>query len=162
MDPPREEQVIIAKRWQTFATMPLAVLAILLGLWALTQPYNYLVVPGWVAIFFGAAAIPVLLVQLMRPQRLRLNPEGLVIDAGGLTTKPKFLHWGDVEGFYVWRIRNAKMPAFRYAEGHEPHSAVAQAMRKRTGVDGALAAPWPLQPEVLVNVLNQYRQFFSH
>ena len=160
MNPPEQEQVIVARRWQTVATMPLAVLAILLGLWALTQPTAYLVVPGWVAIFFGAAAIPVLLIQFLRPQRLRLNPEGLVIDAGGLA-KPKFLHWSDLEGFYVWKIRNSRMPAFRYADGHEPHSPIVHAMRKRTGVDGALAAPWPLRPEVLVNVLNQYRQYFT-
>jgi hypothetical protein len=160
MDPPTEEQIIVARRWQTFATFPLAIIAILLGVWALMQPSSYLTVPGWTAIFFGAAAIPVLLVQALRPQRLRLNPEGLVIDVGGLG-KPRMLHWSDFEGFYVWKIRNTKMPAFRYLEGHEPHPSIAHAMRKRTGVDGALAAPWPVRPEVLVNVLNQYRQFFT-
>jgi hypothetical protein len=156
MDPPTEEQVIVARRWQTFATFPLAVVAILLGVWALLQPSSYLTLPGWTAIFFGAAAVPVLFVQALRPQRLRLNPEGLVIDAGGLG-KPRMLRWADFEGFYLWK----RTPAFRYVEGHEPHPTIAHAMRKRTGVDGALAAPWPVRPEVLVNVLNQYRQFFT-
>ena len=159
MDPPTEEQVIVALRWQTVITIPLAAMAILLGVWALIQPSPLLDVPGWIAIFFGAAAIPVLFVQLLRPQRLRLNPEGLVIDTG--LAKPKMLHWTDFEGFYIWKLSTAKMPAFRYAEGHQPHSPLALMMRRRTGVDGALAAPWPVKPEVLVSVLNQYRQFFT-
>jgi hypothetical protein len=58
-------------------------------------------------------------------------------------------------------VRGAKLPAFRYAEGFTPRSPIGRALRDRTGVDEALAAPWPLGPEALVNVLNQYRLRFS-
>jgi hypothetical protein len=155
-----QERIIIARRWKTAATMPLALIAIALGVWALSQPDGVLYrAAGWAAIFFGAGAIPVLLVQCARPTRLRLSPEALVIDTG--LARPKTIPWRDLEGFYLWRVRGAKFPAFRYVDGFIPRNPIGRALRDNAGVDGALTAPWPLAPEALVNVLNQYRLHFS-
>lgn len=152
------EQIIIARRWKTAATAPLALLAIGLGVWALWQDAFAAHVAGWVAIFFGAAALPLLLAQFVRPSRLSLGPKGLVIDTG-LTRKR--VPWADIEGFYIWRVSKARFCALRYTDGHAPNSAIGRMMRKRVGVDETMAAPWPLAPEALVNVLNQYRLHFS-
>lgn len=154
------EQVIVASRWTAVVTAALAVVAVLMGIWALRQPQGMgLHVAGWTAIFFGGAAIPVLLVHLVRPARLHLTAQGMLID--GSLSPPKQVRWSDIEGFYVWKVAAARLPAFRYSDRHGPDGPIGRALHDRAGVDGALAAPWPLEPEVLVNVLNQYRQHYA-
>jgi hypothetical protein len=154
------ERIIVARRWKSVATLPLAGLAIGLGLWTLwNTTYVPLEVAGWVAVFFGVAALPVLLVQFIRPSRLRLSEQALILDTS--LSKPKVIPWRDVEGFYVWRTMAARRPAFRYVDGYKPRHLIGKPLRDRAGVDGALRAAWPLAPEALVNVLNQYRLHYG-
>jgi hypothetical protein len=151
-----QERVIVALRWQTIATLPLALAAIALGWWAIIQHAGLgLSLTGWAAIFLGAASIPLLMLQLLRPTRLRLRPDALIIDNG---FNQKVVPWRDIEGFYLLKLSAAKFPALRYKEGREPHGRVAHLMRERSGVDETMAGAWPLAPEALVNVLNQCRQ----
>lgn len=154
------EQVIVASRWTTIVTAIMAMVGVVAGLWALLQPPGLgLHVAGWTAIFFAGASMPVLLLHLVRPPRLRLNESGLIIDSS--FSRPKVVRWSDVEGFYVWKVVSAKFPAFRYTEQHGPDGPIGRALHDRAGVDRALAAPWPLDPDVLVNVLNRYRQHYG-
>jgi hypothetical protein len=150
-----QERVIVARRWKTVATLPLALMAVLLGWWALTQHAGLaLSLTGWVAIFFGAASTPFLVMQMARPTRLRLRPDVLIIDTGLHQT---VVPWRDIEGFYLWKLSAAKFPALRYKDGHVPHTRIGQMMRERAGVDQTIAATWPMGPEAMVSVLNQCR-----
>jgi hypothetical protein len=151
-----QERVIVARRWKTVLTLPMALIATGLGWWALMQHAGLaLTMTGWVAIFFGAASIPVLLLQVIRPPRLRLRPDVMIFDNG---LHQKIVPWSDIEGFYLWRMSAAKFPALRYKTGREPHDRISRAMRERAGVDQTIAAPWPLKPQALVDVLNQARR----
>ena len=104
---------------------------------------------GWLAIFLGGASLPVLLVQVLRPPRLRLRPDVLIIDGA---FNQKVVRWRDIDAFYLGRLSAAKYPALRYKTGRAP------AGRRPGGPDQAIAAPWPLKAEAMVDVLNQCRQ----
>ncbi|HET9159251.1 MAG TPA: hypothetical protein VFN88_01445 [Caulobacteraceae bacterium] len=146
-----QERVIVAKRWNLAATLPLAVLGISLGVWAIRQHGGVgLSLTGWLAIFLGGASLPVLLLQVLRPPRLRLRPDVLIIDGA---FNQKVVRWSDIDAFYLGRMSAAKYPALRYKEGRAPvRRGVASAP------DQAIAAPWPLKAEAMVDVLNQCRQ----
>jgi hypothetical protein len=151
-----QERVIIASRWKTLMTLPLALVAAGLGWWALMQHAGLaLSLTGWVAIFCGAAAIPVLMLQVIRPPRLRLRPDVMIFDTG---LNQKIVPWSDIEGFYLWRMSAAKFPALRYKAGRMPDDRMTRVMHDRAGVDQTIAAPWPMAPEAMVNVLNQARR----
>jgi hypothetical protein len=151
-----QERVIIASRWKTIMTLPLALIAAGLGWWALMQHAGLaLSLTGWVAIFFGAAAIPVLMLQVIRPPRLRLRPDVMIFDTG---LSQKVVPWRDIEGFYLWRMSAARFPALRYKAGRMPHDRMTKVMHDRAGVDQTIAAPWPMDAQAMVNVLNQARR----
>jgi hypothetical protein len=144
-----QERIIIARRWNMAATLPMAVLAISLGVWAIRQHDGAaLDLTGWLAIFLGGASLPFLLLQVLRPPRLRLRPDVLIFDSA---FNQRVVRWTDIDGFYLGRVSAAKYPALRYKQGRAPMG------RRGGGSDQAIAAPWPLKPEVMVEVLNQCR-----
>jgi hypothetical protein len=151
-----QERVIVARRWKTALTLPMAVIAAGLGWWAIVQHAGLaLSMTGWVAVFFGAASIPILLLQVIRPPRLRLRPDVMIFDTG---LNQKVVPWADIEGFYLWRMSAAKFPALRYKSGRAPQDRMTRLMHDRAGVDQTIAAPWPMGAEAMVDVLNQARR----
>lgn len=101
-------------------------------------------------IFFALCALA-FVAMLLRPHRLRLDPEGFTL-SGGLTRTPTMIEWRDVGDFHVRPLsRGAKMVAFKYAEG------AGVPFGGALGKSGGIPGVWPHGPETLVNRLNDYR-----
>jgi len=89
---------------------------------------------------------------MVRPHRLKLDPQGFTL-SGGLLRSPKKTLWHDVGEFYVRRLRpGANMVAFTYApEAKVPFGG-------SLGRSGGLPGMWPGGPEEVAWRLNQYRE----
>lgn len=101
-------------------------------------------------IFFAICAFA-FVAMLLRPHRLRLEPEGFTL-SGGLSRTPKRIEWRHVGDFYVRPLnRGAKMVAFKYVAGATVPFGGA------LGTSGGIPGVWPHGPEALVECLNDYR-----
>ncbi|MXO57958.1 hypothetical protein GRI89_00145 [Altererythrobacter salegens] len=101
-------------------------------------------------IFFGLCALT-FVAMLIRPHRLRLDPEGFTL-SGGLTRTPRKIGWRHVGEFYVRPLSHgASMVAFKYAdEAVVPFGGV-------LGKSGGIPGVWPDGPDALAYMLNDYR-----
>jgi hypothetical protein len=101
-------------------------------------------------IFFGLCTIA-FVAMLLRPHRLKLDPEGFIL-SGGLTRTVKKIGWLNVDDFHVRRFSHGtKMVAFKYAEG------AVVPFGGMFGKKGVIPGVWPDGPEVLAERLNAYR-----
>ena len=101
-------------------------------------------------VFFALCAL-VFLVMVLRPHRLKLDPQGFTL-SGGLMRTARKTGWGDVREFYVRRLgHGSKMAAFTYAE--EASVPFNGALGRSGGIPGV----WSGGPEEIVWRLNQYR-----
>jgi hypothetical protein len=110
----------------------------------------------WSGVFFSACSA-VFIVLLLRPQRLVLNDEGLLL-SGGLQRSPTKIAWRDVSEFFIVPIRpGTSMIGFNYANAlNRPRGAAFS--RRISGADGAISGVWPGSKKALVDQLNAYRE----
>lgn len=150
------ETEIIASRGKT-ACMLLGSLAfVAMGLFVPDREGNYLI---WGAVFFAACST-VLVVLLIRPQRLSLDQEGLTL-SGGLLRSPTRIAWRDVSGFFVVPIRpgGSSLIGFNYSPGAANKPKGAAFSRRLAGADGALSGVWSGSNTAVVDKLNAYREY---
>jgi hypothetical protein len=110
---------------------------------------------GWAAIaFFGLLGIPVMLIQIVRPGRLILGDETLVMETS--FGKRFVVPWRDVESFGVWNVARSKQVGYRYYPDRRPNT-LAQSLTDGMGVDGALGTAWPIKSKDLLTLLEARR-----
>ena len=111
---------------------------------------------GWFcAILFGLSCL-LFVWQLIRPQTLRFDADGLTLD-GGLARRPTRELWRDVAGFFVYRgPRGAKLIGYNYKSGRAPPGKLTTLARS-IGAEGGLPGGWPMSPDELVQLLEAYR-----
>jgi hypothetical protein len=126
------------------------------GLWMALRPDKPSnVFWGWFGVVFFGLGAAIFAWLLVRPQVLRLTPDGLVLE-GGLRRTPMYLDWADIDRFFVDRgPRGVKMIRFNYRPGHAPPGRMTKIARA-FGADGGLPTAWTVSPEVLVAMLNEY------
>jgi hypothetical protein len=105
--------------------------------------------------FFGLCALA-FMGLLVRPQSLRLDPEGFTV-GGGLNWRPRKILWHDVERFFVYTVgRGTKMVGYNYKPGVRPERAISFNARA-FGADGAIPKAFPWSPQRMADELNSYR-----
>lgn len=111
---------------------------------------------GWVGLIFFGLGVAVFAWTLIRPQVLRLDADGFTLD-GGFVRAPRRVLWRDIDRFFVRHgPRGVKLVGYNYRPGRAPPSRLAGVARQ-LGADGGLPKAWPLSPEALVDLLNDYR-----
>lgn len=148
------ERVIVASRAKIGLFVALSLVFVAIGVWMVQSNESpKTLIFGWAAIgFFGVVGIPALALQLIKPPRLILGPEALVMEQTfGKTTR---LAWADIDEFVLWSFRRSSQVAFRYKEGRRPNT-LAQNLIGGMGIDGALGTAWPIRPEALCQLLNE-------
>lgn len=109
-----------------------------------------------VVLFSVCAAVAI--AMLLRPQRLRLDQEGITV-LGGLLWSPTKIAWCDVSGFRVVLIRpGVSMIGYNYNSevANKPRGPAFS--RLIAGVDGSISGVWPGSKAALVDQLNACRE----
>jgi hypothetical protein len=115
---------------------------------------------GWrvgAVIFFGLGML-VFGGLMLRPQQLILDSDGFTL-VGGLALSPKTIRWREIDRFFTFRLPHGrKMIGFNYRPGSRDPSALLKFNRATARADGALSGLWRVEPEKIVDELNDYRQ----
>ena len=152
-----EPQVIRESRVKMGGYLVISLAFVALFVWMATGSGSQRdVLTGWIGIaLFGAGAL-LFGWLLVRPQVLRLDVQGFVLD-GGLVRTPKRVAWADIERFFVYRApRGGKLIGYNYLPGRAPPGPL-RGIARAFGADGGLPRNWTLSPEALVALLNDCR-----
>ena len=152
-----EPQVIRESRVKMGGYLAIALAFVALFLWmALGSTSQRDVLTGWIGIALFGTGGGLFGWMLVRPQVLRLDAQGFVLD-GGLVRKPKRIAWADIDRFFVYRApRGGKLIGYNYLPGRAPPSRLV-GLNRAFGAEGGLPRNWTLSPEALVTLLNDYR-----
>lgn len=106
-------------------------------------------------VFFGLG-IPVFGTLIVRPQRLLLDSRGFQL-LGGLRRRPTNVSWAEVDQFFLY---NAGRAGIQIGYNYKPEVNRFRRMRsinRAFGAEGMIPATWDIHPEILVQLLNEYR-----
>jgi hypothetical protein len=147
------ETEIVASRFKTTLFLILSLGFVALGLLLGEQNDHSL---RWGTGFFALCSL-VFIIQLVRPQKLSLDQEGLSL-SGGLLRSPTKIAWRDVTHFFVVQIRpGTSMIGFNYSADASNKPRGAAFSRRIAGADGALSGVWAGSNASVVDKLNAYR-----
>lgn len=152
-----EPQVIRESRVKMGGYLAISLAFVALFVWmALGSTSERDVLTGWIGVaLFGVGAL-LFGWLLVRPQVLRLDAQGFVLE-GGLVRTPKRIAWADIDRFFVVNApRGGELILFSYLPGRAPPSRLGRLIHPY-GADGGLPKNWTLSPKALVALLNDYR-----
>ena len=141
------QQEFVSSRSRSVLNLLLSLIFVVIGV-ATWRDTDWVLRSG--LIFFSFCAAIFVLLSL-RPQRLKLDDEGLTL-SGGLLLSAQKIRWHDISEFQVRRLHpGSRMVTFTYS------SNVSLPIRRGLGRSGAIAGKWPGGPEAMVQRLNDYK-----
>jgi hypothetical protein len=149
-----EETVILGARWKSALPLLISLAFVALGLSLSHGPAAKHVIVGWLTVLFFGFCFLTGVLQLMRPTRLRMTPQGFTIEM--FPWRPRTVSWGDVDEFFLWTRRGAKLVAFSYVPGRAPDGLITRANRA-VGAEGALPAGLRVRPERLLELMQAWK-----
>jgi hypothetical protein len=147
--------VIRGVRWKYALAVLGGIMFVTLGVWIGAQGGVEAAVIGWVAVLVFGPMTVLGVGQVIRPAELTLHADRFELRAG--FRQPTQVAWADVDEFFVWSHRGTRLVAWRCKSGREPKGGLA-AMNRALGLDGGLPTGWPVKPERLLEVMEEWRR----
>jgi hypothetical protein len=147
--------IVSSSRWISALMLLIATGFVAIGAFMLRDPKE----PAWIAYavmgFFGLG-VPLFAWRLVRPDRLRLAPDGITWRS---VLRTSHFKWDEVKNFRAYSPgTESKHLGFDFTDSyHGQGSRFRQTARTMTGVEGSFGGGWELGAAELADLLNKAR-----